>query len=464
MVTTTTYGLTAQGFVPKTTPVVNTDLQQALQAAFGASIPFTAQSLFGQVSGVLAERFNEVWAEMQSVFAAGDSDQATGSAQDAIGSLTGVLRLIATSSTTLLTCCGTPSTIIAASSLASTQSTSQQFRTTVTATIALLASWIGNTAYTVGQRVTNVGNCYQCTTAGTSAATGGPTTTASSIPDGGGSLVWEYIGQGTGCVDIPANSVNTGPIASVTGDIILIDTPTLGWDTVTNLTSATLGQNQEQDGDYRARRAVLLTTTGGSTQQAIRSDVLLVTDVTACTVLVNNTDTTDGNGQAPHSIQCVVTGGADLDVATAIYDTAPAGINLIGTSTVTVTDSQGFGHSIHFTRLTEVPIYVIITLKHNSLASTAGGYPVNGDALVAAAIGALMYTANQEVTATGVGSAAFPIYFNGNLIQGVQGVTDVPTVLIGTSPSPVSSTTIPISVFQIASFSASNVTVISSVG
>lgn len=51
--------------------------------------------------------------------------------------------------------------------------------------------WAAATAYVVGDQVTNAGNIYECTTAGTSSASGGPTGTSSSITDG--TVVWEYI-------------------------------------------------------------------------------------------------------------------------------------------------------------------------------------------------------------------------------------------------------------------------------
>ena len=56
--------------------------------------------------------------------------------------------------------------------------------------------WVGATAYAVGARVVNGTSpkrIYVCTVAGTSAATGGPTTTASGIVDGVGTLRWNYV-------------------------------------------------------------------------------------------------------------------------------------------------------------------------------------------------------------------------------------------------------------------------------
>ena len=51
--------------------------------------------------------------------------------------------------------------------------------------------WSGNTAFTVGDRVSNNNVGYQCVTEGTSAASGGPTGTGNSITDG--TVVWKYV-------------------------------------------------------------------------------------------------------------------------------------------------------------------------------------------------------------------------------------------------------------------------------
>ena len=56
--------------------------------------------------------------------------------------------------------------------------------------ITISAPWQASTAVIVGQLVTNGGNTYQCTTAGTTASSGGPTGTGSGIDDG--TAVWEY--------------------------------------------------------------------------------------------------------------------------------------------------------------------------------------------------------------------------------------------------------------------------------
>lgn len=54
--------------------------------------------------------------------------------------------------------------------------------------------WIASNVTAVGQFCTNGGNTYQATGAGTTAASGGPSGTGSSITDG--SVTWKYIGAG----------------------------------------------------------------------------------------------------------------------------------------------------------------------------------------------------------------------------------------------------------------------------
>lgn len=52
-------------------------------------------------------------------------------------------------------------------------------------------AWQASTAYALNQQVNNGGNVYRCTTAGTSASSGGPSGTGAGITDG--TAVWTYV-------------------------------------------------------------------------------------------------------------------------------------------------------------------------------------------------------------------------------------------------------------------------------
>ncbi|MCA8355184.1 hypothetical protein [Burkholderia cepacia] len=75
-------------------------------------------------------------------------------------------------------------------------------------TVPAYAAWVASTAYALNAYAMNGGNLYQVTTAGTSAASGGPTGTGASIADG--SVVWKYVQTGGGTVLIAANAARKG--------------------------------------------------------------------------------------------------------------------------------------------------------------------------------------------------------------------------------------------------------------
>jgi len=59
--------------------------------------------------------------------------------------------------------------------------------------------WTASTPVVVGQHMANGGNTYRCTTAGSTASSGGPTGTGASIADG--SAVWAYAGASDMIID-----------------------------------------------------------------------------------------------------------------------------------------------------------------------------------------------------------------------------------------------------------------------
>jgi uncharacterized phage protein gp47/JayE len=448
-----TYGLTPTGFVPKTLDIIRGELAAALQSSFGGSIDVGDQSLLGQLIGILAEREAALWDLAQAVNASQDPAQATGASLDALAALTGTFRVAAAPSLATLTLTGAPGTVVASGSQVKTASTGAVFATTSSATIATLAAWAPSTAYAAGDRRTNASRSYQCITAGTSAASGGPTTTAADITDG--TVHWKYLGEGTGAVDAPAASVNTGPVVGVSGDITQIQTPVGGWQTVRNLADATLGADEMSDESLRQLRTVELASSGVATQNAIRAELLLVNGVTSATVFVNNADIANADGMPPHSVEALVQAppGAEVDQAilNALFNSVAAGIAFQGTTTGTVIDSQGTPQTVKFSRPGVVTVHVDITLIKDATV-----YPPNGDDLVKQAIVSFGQSqpTGKDAVASGIGARAFS----------VPGVLDVTSTKIGTSPNPTGSATIAISTRQLAGFDTSRITVHSSSG
>lgn len=420
------YGLLSTGYNPKPQSVVRDEMNASLRAVRGNSIDLSDGSLEGQLVGILSEREGLLWDLGQSIVAAADPDAATDAAQDAVCAITGTFRDEARASSVTETLTGVPATVVAAGSQVRTASTQKYFKTVAPATIAALTAWAPTTAYALGDRRTNASRVYQCITAGTSAGSGGPTTTAADNTDN--TVHWRYLGEGTGAVDVAMTSVELDAIVALSGDLTSIQTPTGGWQGAINVRDATLGALEQTNESLRVTRESELAQFGTSTADAIRAAILGITGVVSCSVFENTTDVVDGNGQPAHSVQVLVRGGADADIAQVLYSNVAAGIATFGTTTVAVTDSEGVSHNYNFTRPTLLNIYIDISLKYNPASSTKGGYPSNGDALVKTALvnfGNTIQTGGKDVVPSSVGAAAFPVYVNSVQVIGVQGVLDV---------------------------------------
>lgn len=87
-------------------------------------------------------------------------------------------------------------------------------------------------------------------------------------------------------------------------------------------------------------------------------------------------------GRPPKSFECVVSGGADADIAEEIWLSKPAGIQTFGNTSHTIVDSQGDNQVIYFSRPTPIYIWVNASLSLYSEET----FPTAGVQDVAAAI------------------------------------------------------------------------------
>lgn len=434
--------LDASGFTAKTLTDIKAELEAAFQAAFGSSIDLTPGRVFGKLIGILSEREALLWELAQSLYANGSPDTAAGAGLDGICAITGTTRDAATAGTVTETCVGTATTVIPAESRFSDGTNA--FETDADATIAAVAAWVALTAYIGDDRVKNGGNVYQCLTGGTSAGSGGPTTTAADITDG--TVHWKFLGAGSGVVDVPSTAVETGFFTAVSGTLTTIETPVSGWNAALNLSDAVPGTEEETDSALRLRREDELAAAGKSALEAIRSDVLDVDGVTACIVYENVTMLTDGDGVPPKAVEVVVQGGAAADIRAAIFASVGAGIEPYGTTLGTVTDSMGTAHTVGFTRPTTKDIYIEIDVKKDPDL-----FPSDGEDQIKAALVAYgnALGMGKDVVARALCARAFSI----------SGVIDTPLCNIDTTPGPTAETTIDVNSREVSDFDTSRITV-----
>lgn len=449
-------GLTDQGLEIATIADLREDINAKWRTAFGQSMDVSDRSPDGQFIGCFVEAPALAWEVLEAILSSQDPDKAAGIFLDFVCALSGTVRPQGTLSTVLLTATGTPTTTITRESLVATLSTGQQFKTDPTQDVAIVAldPWVASTAYATDDRVTNASKAYVCTTGGTSAGSGGPVGTDRTVLITDGSAIWRFLGNGTGAVDIAAQATVVGATIAVALDIAEIVNHIGGWDGVVNLLDATVGSERMGDPALRVLRNDELARPGTSPKDAVRTALLDVDrdtedPVTAATVFVNDTDFVDVDGLGPHSIEPMVRGGSDQAIWDALLANVAAGIRTQGTEIGTALDAEGVAQTMAFSRVTEIDVWIEVTLEKDPAL-----YPADGDDQVKAAI-----VAWGNALADGydiVSAAVLAQVFK------VTGVTNCDLPFIGIAVSPVTTTTITITKRQRADLDTSRITVTTS--
>lgn len=340
-------GLDASGFTPKSLDTVRTELGEAFRSVFGPSFAVDADSVSGELIGILAAREADLWALAAEIYASAFPDGATKDALDRLCLITGVTRRPAAYSRVVVTMAGTPGTVVPA-----------------------------------GTRFSD------------------PTTGRACTLDSASTLV-----GGLAANTCTATAVGAFPFPA--GSITHIDTPRAGLTSViNNLDGFYLGSEAESDAQLRIRRQNSLRALGGGSVDAIRARLLEVTGVTECAVYENVTDATDGYGVPPHAIEVVILGGAAQAIGDALLAVRPAGILTYGTTSATSTDSNSVAHTMSFSRPVDVPIYVDIAVLYSGTPPDNLAARVKA-ALVA--YGATHYSVGAPVRSAPLGAEALGV-------------------------------------------------------
>jgi len=162
---------------------------------------------------------------------------------------------------------------------------------------------------------------------------------------------------------VTATCANSGAVAALAGTVTTINTPTRGWTSVTNPAAATVGAPAETDAELRIRQSQSVALPSITPFEGVDGAIANVGGVTRHKLYENDTGVTDNNGLPPHSISAIVDGGDVTEIAQTIRGNKGQGVSTFGTTSITVPDSYGNPHVIKFSRSTNVPIYVAITIK-----------------------------------------------------------------------------------------------------
>lgn len=377
-------------------------LLEDLKTAFGENIKTSDDSVFGQISSIISETVSDLSELIQRTKSAFEAQSATGTSLSMLVLLNGIERKEAEFSTVTLQCTANAAgtTIPAGSEVSDPSDSSVKFATDSELVLAPSAS--GN---------------------------------------------------------VSATAVETGAIEAANGTLTKIENAVFGWESVTNPSSASVGRREEGDTELRARRTIAAEKTGQCSVAAIYTAIFNIDAVDVLRIYENKGSSTDANGVPPQHIWAIVKGGADDDIAKALFENTAAGIGFFGDTTITYSDPvTSEDYDITFERPEDVGIYIEIETEKQST------YPSDGDEQIKQAI---IDFFNGEFVKSD--DSLFPGFGIGDNIIYTQLFTPINSVSghyvqalkIGITPSPTGTTDITINASQIGVTDETKITITS---
>jgi uncharacterized phage protein gp47/JayE len=255
-----------------------------------------------------------------------------------------------------------------------------------------------------------------------------------------------------GEITVTATAETIGAITAGANTINKIATPTLGWQSVNNLSAATVGVAVESDGELRIRQAQSTMIPSQTVMDGIMGAVQSLAGVTRARGYQNASNGTDGNGIPAHNISIVAEGGTTQSIANVIALKKPPGIPTYGTTSATTYDQQGVPNIINFFRPTVATISIEVSI-------TAGiGYVASMIDDIKAAL--VAYIATLKI---GGDIYLTKLFVPANLLNQVSVQTfDVTQIRIKKNSGSWVTSNITLAFNEVASTAASNITVIAS--
>ena len=223
--------------------------------------------------------------------------------------------------------------------------------------------------------------------------------------------------------------------------------------TVTNTQKWVTGRAEETDAELRSRFYKSVGGQGKATVNAIFAALSSTEGVVSAVVEENWTNATNVNGLPPKSIECTVKGGSDLAVATTVWDSKPAGIELFGNTTQNITDTQLQTQVIKFSR--PVDQYIHVRVEYQLYSEEL--FPADG----AVQIASIVKTYGDSL---GLNEDVIPQRIMAAIYTNIQGIGNL-VVTAGKTTNPLDTPTLSSSITTIgrkeeAIFDISRITVV----
>ena len=178
----------------------------------------------------------------------------------------------------------------------------------------------------------------------------------------------------TGTIIVQATAQQSGAINSAIGTLTIINTPTYGWQTVTNAGASVPGQPVETDAALRVRQALSVSIPSSSILAGIVGAIANLPGVIQVAAYENSTNSTNSIGLPAHSISLVVYGGNPVSIAQAIANQKTPGTATYGTTSENITDpATGIINTINFYTPTSITMSLLVNAKGLTGYTTAIG-------------------------------------------------------------------------------------------
>jgi uncharacterized phage protein gp47/JayE len=403
------FGVTTTGFVRKTFDNIQTSLQTRWKDKLGQNQDVSDDSPNSKIIALMAEAADEIWGVAEDAYNSNNRNSAEGIPLDNALALIGIQRNDRSKATADVSFKGTNTTAIPKFTQVKQPSTGLIFQTKVDSSIVQTSTnWLqfqvnalsNSTAY----RIYINGNSYTYTSDSSATYDEIVNGMKSVIDSASLGLTITNVGSGLMTIeatdkndvyDISASSLftllkvqsvieveclNYGKNEIPAGSITEISTATAGLDSVNNYFAGEAGADIETDQEARLRGQKDPAVAGFSFVDAIKAKISNgVAGVSYCKVYDNKTMTINSNSIPAKSWEAVIIGGSDAKIAGVISNMEVAGMSSYGNTTVAVKDVDGVPHNIHFTRPTNLYIWVKVTI--NSYNSEQQ-FPANGVAAI----------------------------------------------------------------------------------
>ncbi len=247
--------------------------------------------------------------------------------------------------------------------------------------------------------------------------------------------------EGSAKTDFRSEMLGAFPLPAETR--LTIETLFLGWRSAQNSQAAEVGEEEETDAELRRRFFISRAKAAQNSVDGMIVKLLQLTDVRQAVCLENDTDLTNADDVPAHSLNIIVEGGSDADIAQVIFDNKTAGTGLRGGVQCQIRDNKNMARMIRFDRPAVVACAAYLEVRRNAHFTA-----VNIDA-IKAAIAQTPFSIGEAVLLSRLYS---PI----NTVQGFW----VETLRIGRYGETLTASNIEIGVREMARFASADIEVV----